>query len=181
MSKRDGVTVKVNKDYWPTIDKDCINEGIANFLRNRPYAEVCYGEGHLEELIGDLAPCKWRSDIRETLPCSVVMDALDISKDHLRGVDQIVTNPPYSWELLQPLLEYLPGLKPTWFLLKADLMHNVRMVPYMRDCAWVVSVGRLCWVPKGGKFVKGVDNFAWYRFNKGWGNSTRFVGRTDRV
>lgn len=179
MGKRNQTNVVVEKDYWPTIDPDCINEGILPFFKSRVYAEVCYGEGHLEGHLEGISLCKWRSDIRETLDGCKVMDALDITKEDLLGVDHIVTNPPYSWDMLEPLLDYLPKVKPTWLLLKADLMHNKRMGKYMKDCSWVVSVGRLSWVPnEGGKLVKGVDNFAWYRFNHNWGNSTRFVGRT---
>jgi hypothetical protein len=162
------------KDFYGTLDPDAIPAKLIPFLLGKTYAEPCYGDGDLENLLMDVATCKWRSDIRETVGCSKVLDALDITKEDLRGIDMIVTNPPYNWKLLKPLLDHLTTLKPTWLLLPADMMHNVRMGPYMGRCAWVVSTGRLYWMENK---IKGVDNYAWYRFHPRWDYDTRFVGR----
>jgi hypothetical protein len=56
-------------------------------IRGKTYAEVCYGDGDLEDQLMDVATCKWRSDIRETVGCSKVLDALDITKEDLKGID----------------------------------------------------------------------------------------------
>jgi hypothetical protein len=122
----------------------------------------------------EVATCKWRSDVRETVGSSKVMDATDITKGMLTGCDMIITNPPFSWGLLKPLLDHLPTLKPTWFLLPANVMHNKRMGPYMERCAWVISIGRLYWMENK---VRGVDDFAWFRFHEEWEDDTRFIGR----
>jgi len=175
MGKRSNLKVENRpKDFWGTVDPDAIPPKFVDMVRGRTYAEVCYGNGDLEDLLMEVATCKWRSDVRETVGCSKVLDALDITKQDLQGIDMIVTNPPYDWKLLQPLLDHLPTLKPTWLLLPADMMHNKRMGPYMKNCAWVLSIGRLYWMENK---VKGVDNFAWYGFYENWLLVTRFVGR----
>jgi hypothetical protein len=161
-------------DFYATVDPDALPEPFIEKVRGKTYAEPCYGNGDLEDLLMEVATCKWRSDIRETVGCSKVLDALDITKEDLKGIDVIITNPPYQWDLLKPLLDHLPNLKPTWFLLPADVAHNVRMGPYMRRCAWVVSIGRLFWLENK---VKGVDNYAWYEFRSSRDYDTRFIGR----
>ena len=163
------------KDFYATIDPDAIVPKLVDHLRGKTYAEPCYGDGDLEDQLMEVAVCKWRSDVRETVGSSKVMDALEIERQDLQNIDYIVTNPPYDWKLLKPLLDHLPTLKPTWLLLPADMMHNKRMGPYMKRCAWVLSVGRLYWMDNE---IKGVDNYAWYRFHQfDYGYDTRFVGR----
>lgn len=88
--------------------------------------------------------------------------------------EAIVTNPPFTWKLLQPLLDHLPTLKPTWLLLPADVAHNKRMGKYMMGCSDIVSVGRLYWMDNK---IKGVDNFAWFCFHQFVQPVTKFHGR----
>lgn len=85
-----------------------------------------------------------------------------------------VTNPPWSWEILGPLILHLSGLAPTWLLLSADLAHNKRMVPHMRRCVKIVSVGRVSWMENG---TSGFDNCAWYLFDKNHDGPTIFIPR----
>jgi len=175
MGKREKIKKpRRDKDFYGTIDPDAIPPKFAEMIRGKTYADPMYGNGDLEDLLMDVATCKWRSDIRETVASSGVMDALSLEKEDLRGVDFVLSNPPYQWDLLKPLLDHLPNLKPTWFLLPADSMHNVRMGPYMRNCAWVVSIGRLYWMENK---VKGVDNYCWYQFRSSRDYDTRFIGR----
>ena len=173
MGKRKSYDSARPKDYWPTLDPDAV-EPLIPFVRGKSYAEPCYGDGHLEDQLMGVATCWWRSDVRETVGCSEIQDATTLNKKDLKECDIIITNPPFSWELLKPLLDHLPTLKPTWLLLPADVMHNKRMGPYMENCAWIVSVGRLYWLENK---VKGVDNYAWFRFHQSWDDDTRFVGR----
>lgn len=115
----------------------------------------------------DIATCKWRSDLVPQVSSAAVKNALEITKEDLKDCDYIITNPPFSWVMLKPLLEYLPTLKPTWLLLPSDCMHNVRMSPYVEKCSSIVSVGRLYFHKQGEdetkvKYSRGTANFCWY-------------------
>jgi hypothetical protein len=164
---------RVDKDFYGTIDPACMVPEFVSRVRGARYAEPCYGNGDLEDLLMDTAECVWRSDVRETVGSSLVLDATKLTGADLRQAEMIITNPPYQWSMLKPLLDHLPNLKPTWFLLPADYMHNVRMGPYVQRCEHIISVGRLYWQPNK---VKGVSNFAWYKF-VGGKTYTEFMGR----
>ena len=71
---------KVPKDFYPTTDTRAV-EPLVPFIRGKTYAEPCYGDGDLEDLLMDVATCKWRSDVRETVGSSKVMDALSLTKE----------------------------------------------------------------------------------------------------
>jgi len=145
MSKR-STFKKVEKDFYPTIDPNAIPYTFIDLIRGKSYADTCYGNGDLEDLLMDIATCKWRSDIRATVGSSKVMDALQVSEENLKGIDCFIQNPPFTRKVLDPLLDHwLSFGKPVWLLLPADYMHNITFGKYMEVCSCVVSVGRLYW------------------------------------
>lgn len=160
------------RDYYGTIDPDAVKPLIP-FVKQLNFAEPCSGNGDLVELLEPYAICKWESDIEPQNKYINKKDALMITRDDLWNIEAIITNPPFSWELLKPLLDHLPKLKPTWLLLPADVMHNKRMSPYMETCEAIVSVGRLYWMDNK---VKGVDNYCWFLFQD-CRRRTHFYGR----
>lgn len=178
MSKRSDFE-KVPKDFYPTTDPKAVPTKLVEFIRGKNYASPCYGEGDLEDLLMDVATCRWRSDIRETVGSSRVMDALCLSKEDVARCDIILDNPPFSKDVLLPLIDHFVSMKPTWLLLPADLAHNIYFGPYMQRCSRVVSVGRVCWFPKEGKRVASTDNFMWAYWEKDATTDTRtiFYGR----
>ncbi len=176
MGKRSSLGDKRPRDYWPTIDPDVI-EPIMGFIEYHYFYEPCAGDLSLVDLLQSwgLAKCANASDIEPNHPLVDKKDALELTKEDLQWSDFIVTNPPYTWTILQPLLNHFISLKPTWLLLPADYMHNKRFGPYMKVCSDVVSVGRLYWQPNK---VKGKENYAWYRFNESFEEcETIFHGR----
>ena len=174
MGKRDGGKWEGSpRDYWPTIDPRAV-EPLVPFVRGSRYAEPCYGMGHLEDLLMDCATCVWRSDIDPQVGSAIKRDAVDLTEEDLKDAECIITNPPFTWATLEPIMRHLSFLKPTWLLLPADVMHNKRMIDFMGRCTDVVSVGRLYW--KENK-VRGVDNYVWFRFIDKGHQFTRFHSR----
>ena len=178
MSKRSNFK-KVDKEFYPTTDPKVMVPKFVSSIEGKTYAEPCYGEGDLEDMLMDVATCKWRSDIRNTVATSEEMDALEVTPYDVRECDLIITNPPFSKNVLLPLIDHFISLKPTWLLLPADYMHNLYFSPYMSKCSRVVSIGRVCWFPEEGKKVSSTDNFCWYFWEKDATSdcTTKFYGK----
>lgn len=137
------------------------------------FDEPCCGGGDLVrhlELNGML--CRWESDINpEPSLCAITLDALQYEKKS--DSKYIITNPPWSRELLHPMIDHFRTQAPTWLLFDADWMHTVQAKPYLPYCHRIVSVGRVSWMGNG---KGGYDNSAWYLFRKNKGQR-RFYGR----
>ena len=177
-----------SRDYWPTLDHRAA-EALAPFVAGKSYGEPAWGAGHLENLLTGIADCVWRSDIEPQQEGCVTKNALDLTVEDVYDCDVLITNPPFDWKLLKPMLDHLPKLKPTWLLLPADKMHTKQMAPYLDCCPEVVSVGRLkffldnderLWDKDKQEFKKNSDpkiNFAWFMFDSGFEGHTKFYGR----
>jgi hypothetical protein len=89
---------------------------------------------------------------------------------------QFVTNPPWTREVLHPIIANLSDQAPTWLLMDADWMHLKSSVPFLDRLRAIVSVGRVQWF--AGSPSVGKDNSAWYRFGRPNRRAhTRFHGR----
>jgi methylase of polypeptide subunit release factors len=129
------------------------------FLRGtKTFAEPCVGHGYLLCALKEAGlECTYAGDIRTG------QDALFLSAEEVAGADAIITNPPWTRELMHPLLDRFMRLAPTWLLFDADWSHNQHAGPWLRHCSHIVSVGRVRWI-EGSKY-DGKDNAAWYRFH----------------
>lgn len=174
MGKRSNFPKK-EKEFYGTVDKKVLKESFLELIEGKTYAEPCWGEGDLEDLLRGEATCGWRSDIRDTSPISKQMSGLEVTPYDVRDCDLIITNPPFSKGVLLPLLDHFITLKPTWLLLPADYMHNAYFKPYMEKCSKVVTIGRICWFPVDGKRVASTDNFCWYYWKKNATSDTQTV------
>lgn len=89
---------------------------------------------------------------------------------------QFVTNPPWTRDVLHPIIVNLSNQATTWLLMDADWMHLGCSTPYLNRLRAIVSVGRVQWF-EGSPSV-GKDNSAWYRFERPSKTAhTRFHGR----
>lgn len=86
----------------------------------------------------------------------------------------IITNPPWDRKILHPLIENLRHQYPTWLLFDADWMHTKQASFYLSYCKYIVSVGRVKWIPNSKH--TGKDNCCWYLFDKDE-QETKFYGR----
>lgn len=132
---------------------------LAPFLTGvQTFAEPCCADGRLIRHVESFGPlCIHSGDIRQGV------DALEDETLKRTIVSAIITNPPYTWQILQRMLELFPTIAPTWLLLEADFKHNARSAPHMARCTDIVSIGRVCWFEETG--VTGKSNYAWFRFH----------------
>jgi hypothetical protein len=134
----------------------------------RTFAEPCAGDGalvrHLEEF--DLR-CVYSGDIRDG------QDALAL--DNYGAADAIITNPPWSRDVMHGLIAHFRNVTPTWLLLDADWAHTKQAAPFLPHCSDIVAVGRVKWI-EGSKHT-GKENCAWCRFHIGHKAGPAFHGR----
>lgn len=159
---------RVDKDYYPTIDIRAWHALKPHLPKSFTYAEPCYGKGHLSRMIeGDAT---YVSDLEDD-----GIDALTLTHDDMCMSDYIITNPPWSRQILHQMIEHFSSLRPTWLLFDADWAHTKQSAPYMHLCSDIVSIGRLIWIE--GTNTSGKDNCAWYKFDKNHNGPTIFHGR----
>jgi hypothetical protein len=122
--------------------------------------EPCAGDGRLiDHLAKNGHKCIGASDVsphRKDIWCENALDA------DFNGCDYIITNPPWTRDLLHPMIDHFRTQAPTWLLFDADWMHTKQARPYLRYCDVIISVGRVSWMENG---TSGKDNCAWYRFS----------------
>jgi hypothetical protein len=110
---------RIPRDFYPT-PFAAVPPLIARLRGVRTFAEPCCGDGalvrHLESFglhsvyAGDIATGQ---------------DAL--ARDSYGDADAIITNPPYTRELMRRLIAHFREIAPTWLLLPADWMHNLAL------------------------------------------------------
>jgi len=136
------------------------------------FDEPCAGAGDLvSHLEHEGFFCGGMSDIKPQSEHIAQEDAFNLTG--CRG-EIFVTNPPWDFKILDPLIKHLTDFAPAFLLLNADVMHNKRMSGHMRRCKKIVSVGRISWMGNG---KKGFENCAWMLF-VGEDVATEFFGRS---
>jgi hypothetical protein len=136
----------------------------------KTFAEPCCGDWHLvKHLERHGLRCVYADDIK------IGLDALWL--DNELGFDAIITNPPWTRELLHPLIKHFIRLAPTWLLFDADWCHTRQAAPMLGHCSHIVTVGRVKWIPDSP--FTGKDNAAWYRFDERHADGPRFFGRME--
>lgn len=142
------------------------------------FAEPCAGRGVLvDHLENNGFQCVYAGDIRPRRSRILKLDALKLSNVQLKLVkaEIIVTNPPWTNEVLMALIDHFMTLRPSWLLLDADWMHNKRTSKMVDRCSKVVSIGRVKWFADS-KHV-GKSNCCWYFFPQHHRGGPVVIGR----
>ena len=165
MGKRSNFERK-ERDFYPT-PSEAVAPLVPHLEGCDTYAEPMAGNGALLNALDfftDLE-CTWKSDIFPAREDIQEKDALKLTLMDL-GIhtDVIITNPPWSRDILHETILRLSAIRPTWLLFDADWMHTLQSIPYMRYCKKIQSVGRVKWFPETSQ--TGKDNVCWYLFDQ---------------
>ena len=100
-------------DFYPT-PRAAVVPLIPHLRGIRSFAEPCAGDGALVRHLESFGlRCVYAGDIRSG------QDALAL--DHYGAADAIITNPPYTRELMHRLIAHFQRIAPTWLLLDYGL------------------------------------------------------------
>ena len=88
--------------------------------------------------------------------------------------EYFITNPPWTRQILHPIIENLSNQLPTWLIFDASWAHTKQARPYAARCVKIVSVGRISWMQNG---TSSLDDCAWYLFDKNFTGQTEFYWR----
>jgi len=134
---------------------------------NARFCEPCAGQGDLiRHLMKDGHSCVSAFDLSPDTPYPE-KNALQLERADIDTANYIITNPPWSRDVLHPMIMTFKDIAPTWLLFDADWMHTKQSKPYMEYCRMIVSVGRVKWIANS-KYT-GKDNCAWYLFGQNVG------------
>jgi hypothetical protein len=181
MGKRStGKFERVAKDFYRT-PYEAVVPLLPHIQNIKYFIEPCAGDGILIEHLKPL-DCVYALDIDPPNKLTIsTKDALTLQPYHISAFGNnkkpthFITNPPWSREILHPLIEHLSWLLPTWLLFDADWAYTKQSIPYMKCCRKIVAVGRVRWFP--ATKMTGKDNAAWYLFDKKYAGVTGFYGR----
>lgn len=145
---------KIPKDRYMTTDARAVRPLLEYYGAIKfAYYEPCVGNGDLIDLLnGEGKWCVGHSDEEK--------DAR--TTQYKTSADCFLTNPPWTRDILHPIIENLRKQLPTWLLFDSDWMFTAQSNPYMKFCKTVLPIGRLKWMP--GTTDVGKDNCAWYLF-----------------
>lgn len=145
--------------------------------RGVAFAEPCAGNGDLIESLEWFGHrCVYASDINPGKKTFERRDLFTLDRRWRRqsGARIFITNPPWKRDVLHAAIKHLTTLLPTFLLLDADWMHTRQAVPFLEYCSLIVSVGRVKWIESSDG--AGVDNSAWFFFDRSHSGGPRFVG-----
>lgn len=158
---------RIPQDAYQTIDPKAVRRLYKHLHGVKTFSEPCAGEGHLIAMLEARGlECVHRNDINDGV------DALVLK--NFGQADAIITNPPWSRDLLHPMIRHFQRFAPSWMLFDADWAFTGQAAPYLDQCSHIVAIGRLRWIE--GTKMSGKDSCAWYRFHAQHTGGPRFIG-----
>ena len=162
------------RDFYPT-PRAAVMPLLAHLEPQSSFIEPCAGAGDLvEHLTAAGHRCIWAFDLEPQSDSVKPFDAMDMRLFDWPG-DYIITNPPWSRNVLHPMIEHFAAQRPTWLLFDADWMHTRQAAPYLSLLRKIVSVGRVKWIRDSA--MTGKDNACWHLFDARADGPAVFVGR----
>ena len=158
---------RVENDFYPTPPEAI--PFLRPFLPRRfTFCEPCAGDGQLVRLIERIGgDCLAQYDIEPRHPLVQFGRAHNMLSQHLRGAEFIITNPPWTRDILHQLILRFSRLAvPCWCLWDANWMFTDQGAMFMdwrrgqNRIHKIVAVGRLTWIP--GTDETGKDDAAWF-------------------
>jgi hypothetical protein len=146
---------RIPRDFYPT-PYAAVPPLIPHLHGVCSFAEPCCGDGALVRHLEAFGlRCVYAGDI------ATGQNALAL--ETYGNADAIITNPPYTRDLMHKLILHFQRIAPTWLLMDYDWAATKQAAEYMRHCTDVVILPRLKWI-EGSKDT-GKENHAWYRFD----------------
>ena len=162
------------RDFYPT-PPSAVKPLVPHIEDRATFIEPCAGNGALiDHLSAAGLRCCAAFDIFPKRHDVRMKDALS-AESSLRDAEYIITNPPWSRDILHRMIVHFSDQRPTWLLFDADWMHTKQAAPYLPRLRKVVSVGRVKWIPDSPH--TGKDNCAWHLFDKPSDRPAEFFGR----
>lgn len=182
MGKRSKFLRRKN-DFYETPEK-AVLPLLPHLKPQRKFIEPCAGHGALIKHIEKYDhKCIMASDINPA-PKGIIWNGgiKDATKDNYlirTPIDCFITNPPWTRELLHPIIENLSKQYPTWLLFDANWLFTKQAKPYLPYLLKVVTIGRIKWIEDSKYLSK--DDCCWYLFDqqtiKSHPNDIEFIGK----
>jgi len=137
------------------------------------FVEPCAGRGDLVRHLEAFGhKCIYACDIEPRGPGIERRSAFSLK---LKGNVICISNPPWTREILHPMIKHLASQVPTWFLFDSDWLFTKQAIPLMPIVKKVVAVGRVRWIE--GSAMDGKENAAWFFLDARHRGPTEFYGR----
>lgn len=154
---------RVDRDFYPT-PAAAVQPLLKRIGDDFSFVEPCAGAGDLVgHLVAGGGRCMWAFDSEPADPGIRRFDAFDMRLLDRGPPDYIITNPPWSRQVLHRMIPHFAAQRPTWLLFDADWIHTAQSVPFLPLLRCYLSVGRVRWI--AGSAHTGKDNVAWYLFD----------------
>jgi len=162
MGKRSNFARKKN-DFYETWDRRALPALLSLVPTGTKFFEPCVGSGELVHMLEDAGlECTGACDI-DPKNGYTQGDALDLTEEHVSGADCILTNPPWTRQILHPMIEHFSRLKPTFLLFDANWVWTKQAGVLLDSCVQIVATPRLQWMRNTRDTA--TDDTAWYHFD----------------
>jgi hypothetical protein len=154
---------RMKRDYYRTWDRRAVRPLLPHLKAGQRFVEPCAGAG---DLVGQLVDAGLEMvdayDVEPKHPAIRCGDAF--AEDAAPIGSHYITNPPWSREILHPLIVHLSDRAPTWLLFDAPWIFTGQAAPFMDRCRRIVAVGRVQWFEDTDNDAQ--DDVCWYLFDR---------------